>query len=670
MLQIKEQNTNKMQTSFTIPVSLLCVVCGFSSGAYANTTSFTGSTGLITTPSALVAETGKFSWQYNNYIEQRFEDDFKQSANYLFTLGAYPRFEIAGRLTDYESVGERYSESGTLRGKRDLSANLKLNIYRNSESFWISVGGKDIAGLAQNFSSFYGVATGRWKNSLLSFGVAGGDNESFNGVFGNASYQFNEYLKVALEVDTESSINGGLVATLPIGRDLELDATLVGVDGDARAGLTARFKLGKRSYSETLNHRSNDESASSSDTSLTSLGLDSEVNENSSKNLAKYASFLADKGLQRVRISSHSIDHYIVEFESSSFNYSDYDAIAEVVLGAQDFLPASAVVETVLLENGLAKYQDTFNLNGAEKLNKDGLNNSLEYDRARLAWVLPRKTKNRSVADFFLEPALVSAVGTEFGTLDYSLAARVGVSIPLWRGARAIVGSYVPLHNSKNFETGEPYSNRAFELSLERAMLVQYFPLPNRIHAQLELGQVQLRGFDYQALKIQAAWQSNIWPIRLHARIGTYDLNDTDVTSDVMLGSISYTASQWDTVFTATYGQFFYGENAVRLDTTKRFGTTHIGLFAKFIAEDDIAGGMQVSLPIGPRKSWQWNRFSFSGSGRWSHALQTTVKYPNVSDNRLQPALLFEPLVDTEIPQRILDYGRLNSFDFSRQTSF
>ena len=630
--------------------------------AWAQDVSYTGTTGILSTPNALIATPGAFSFQYNDFIESRFDNDFSDGGNYVFTLGVFPRFELAGRLTDYDPIGEEFSARGTRNGKRDLSGNAKFNVFNISDRYWISVGVTDFAGLAQNFTSVYAVGSAQWRGASFSIGAAGGDNSSFDGVFANAQYRVNPYLSLAAEVDTSQAINAGITASLPVSKKLSLHATVSGGDDETRAALTARFTFDSTPYRTVLT--GNDVANNAVGPQLAEVTSD----KDNRSILADLGTELANSGLQRVRVGQTSDTYYLIELENRLLIHSDYDAMAEVVRIAQSFLPKDSTVELTFLEQGIHKFRTTIPLDGTVGDVLPVLPGDAE--RVNTQWVTSAESSKRSLADFFIEPALVTRIGTEFGAIDYSLATRLGVSVPLWRGAQAVLGAFVPLVDSSNFDAGEPFADSAFDSSLERALIVQYLPPVNDIYSQIELGRVQLRGFDYNAAKVQAAWQSLQWPVLLHASIGQYRLEDTNIEREVILGSATLNVPRWDSTLTATYGQFFFGERAVALKATRRFGSTFASLFFRIISDDDLAGGIQFSAPFGPRKALQWKRLTFSGSPRWSHAVQTTIEFPDSSDNRLQPSLLFEPLTDSEIPQRILDSGRLNRFDFIRYGRF
>lgn len=634
-----------------------------SSAVTAQTITFTGDTGILGTPTARIAAPGKFTYQYNNFIEPRFVDANDSGNNHVFALGIYPRFEIGGRLTDFSPAGEKYDSQGRLRGKRDLSGNAKFNFFKIPNRFWLSIGARDFGGLAQNFSSTYAVASTKWRNGLFSAGYSTGDNDSFSGSFLNAQYAVNQYLTVAVEKDTENSVNAGLTASVPITPKFSISATLSSSENDARLGIGATYQIGA---SDKIH------------TQVTQQPLD---NVDAVEITNKFAEALASEQFQHIKVGHRDNDHYIVHLENRLYTHSDHDALSQIIKIAQQTLPKQSTLDITLLDQRIPKFRISVNLtnDATDDVNTTHSTKTRSSESIILAaatflppltspieqsetqWISSPGAINRTYLDLNVSPALVSAIGTEYGTIDYSLAARLGVSVPLWPGAQAVVNGFVPLSNTFNFDEGRPFGDRTLSSSLERAVLLQYFPPFMEVYSQLEVGQIQARGFDYSAAKVQAAWQSSRFPVLVHARAGKYNLENTDVERTVVLGTLSYTMNQWDTVLDGTYGQFLLGEQAVKITATRRFGNSYVGMFVKIIDEDDLAGGLSLSTPIGPRRGLQWKGLSLTGTARWSHRLQTTIKNPFDGSNRLRTGFVFEPLTDSELPVRLLDSGRLNS---------
>jgi hypothetical protein len=96
----------------------------------------------------------------------------------------------------------------------------------------------------------------------------------------------------------------------------------------------------------------------------------------------------------------------------------------------------------------------------------------------------------------------------------------------------------------------------------------------------------------------------------------------------------------------------------VRLDLMRYFDDTIAGLFLKVEADDSMAGGFQLSLPLTPRRDAMPRGVQVKGARRWAHSKQTTL---NLADgtNALRPFMLYEPLMDLDLRRDFLDSGRL-----------
>lgn len=641
---------------------LLCAGLGLVSGhAAAQQTAFVGTTGILSTPDALIADAGALNYQYNSLLEPRFQNAHSRGTNHVFALGVYSRFELGGRLTDFIPEGERVSNNGALAGVRDLSGNTKLNFYRFGDVLWFSAGAIDFGGLAQKFSTSFAVATARWRNLWVSAGAASGDENAMNGGFANVHWRVNRYASLMAERDTYGATNVGLTASLPLTASLTFGATVSSGDDDVRVGANISYQLGLKVKPSIDNLMLSDASGHEH------IGKDSESSVSIESNnappvLTRLEKALSDTGFHATRVGTVGDGNFIVQVENKRFAHTDYDALDITSTLAHKHLPNDADIEINLLNQGVIKFRALYSGNDQTSRTLD--NPPTRADRSATVWTVSRYATAQSLADFTIQPELRSAVGTEFGTIDYTLGVRAGISIPLWHGSKLAIASIVPVHNSSNFDEGKPYARERFELSLERALLTQYLPLSPNIHTQWEIGEVQVRNFHYTAVKAQAAWQSTQLPVLLHASAAQYRLKDSEIQRNVFLGTARYTLPRFQASLSATYGQFLFGETGVKLAGIRRFGNTFASVFLKIVSSDDLVGGLQISAPIGPRKAVHLNRFTLAGASRWQHGLQTTIKFPGTEDNRIQYGFLHEPLLDSEIPLSILDSGRLNPFDF------
>jgi len=96
------------------------------------------------------------------------------------------------------------------------------------------------------------------------------------------------------------------------------------------------------------------------------------------------------------------------------------------------------------------------------------------------------------------------------------------------------------------------------------------------------------------------------------------------------------------------------------LGLTRRFRDTFVQLFVNVIDSNDLTGGLRVSLPLTPTRSYQSRGIVVGGARRWSHSLTTTIKDPVVvGSNRLQVGFLLDPVVNDPLLSDTLDSGRL-----------
>ena len=82
-----------------------------------------------------------------------------------------------------------------------------------------------------------------------------------------------------------------------------------------------------------------------------------------------------------------------------------------------------------------------------------------------------------------LAPGLRSAVATEYGVFDYSVALEVGVEVPLWTGASIEARHSIPVSNSDDFDDGKVFGRDRHRAVTDRVLLHQAVPLGNGLSA-------------------------------------------------------------------------------------------------------------------------------------------------------------------------------------------
>ena len=228
-------------------------------------------------------------------------------------------------------------------------------------------------------------------------------------------------------------------------------------------------------------------------------------------------------------------------------------------------------------------------------------------------------------------PSLRTAVGTELGLVDYSLAAEVGAEIHLAQGLFWQGTLQVPLAHSDDYAEGGLLAyNRHRKTSFDMAMLSYLRPLPWGIAAQLNAGYINR---NYVGGQLDALWMTPDGRWRLSGTLGRYQHTELKTTQTPALGELRYSVlpGVWD--LQATAGRFLAGDKGARLASSHWFGNTQVQLFLQSTQQNQRLGaqaarlhvlGFTLSLPLGPQQAWG-QAATVRASDRWTWGLQTKV---------------------------------------------
>ena len=89
---------------------------------------------------------------------------------------------------------------------------------------------------------------------------------------------------------------------------------------------------------------------------------------------------------------------------------------------------------------------------------------------------------------------------------------------------------------------------------------------------------------------------------------------------------LGYRFAQWDLTLDVSAGRFLYFEDAIRMEVNRQYGETDIGFFAFFL-KGGSNYGIQVSIPLVPRKYWRANRMILRPPKNFSWRYHTTQTY-------------------------------------------
>ena len=206
-------------------------------------------------------------------------------------------------------------------------------------------------------------------------------------------------------------------------------------------------------------------------------------------------------------------------------------------------------------------------------------------------------------------PGLRTIVGSEYGVVDYSLAAELGAEVQLapglfWQGVLS-----APVRASDDYQDGGIYSGRRHpSLGMDSALLTYFRPLGGGVLAQASAGYIDRR---YKGGQVDVYWSTPGGRWRFNVLGGRYQHDVTGVKQAPLLagGRWSVLPGRWQAEVMA--GRFLGGDKGASLTSRHWFGDTQVALYAR--SSEGTAGstfatrrsfiGFTLSRPLGTRRT-------------------------------------------------------------------
>lgn len=232
---------------------------------------------------------------------------------------------------------------------------------------------------------------------------------------------------------------------------------------------------------------------------------------------------------------------------------------------------------------------------------------------------------------FEIGPGLRTAVGTELGLFDYSLALELGTEVNLapglfWQGVLS-----APMLHSNDFKDGQAFAGyRPQELGFDSSLLSYWKALPHGVAAQASAGYIDR---NYRGGMVEGLWMTEDGRWRLSATAGRFEHEITAARQTPLLGSARWSLVPGAWQLEATAGRFLGGDQGYNLASHHWFGDTMIRLFYRDTQGDAGTAmaaqrkfvGFTLSLPLGPKAAQELGPVTLRGSDRFAWGLQTKV---------------------------------------------
>lgn len=649
-----------------------------------------GITGGLVVPSAQVLSTGTFALTYGNFQESQLGLSGTQQ-NLSFGVGLLGGLELFGRFANYV---DPIAGSLLSSGQRDLSANIKFQLPLPWESApKLALGVNDLAGGASYFRSLYVVASDDYGPFSATLGYAKGTGRvddatqppTFNGLFAGAALRVGDTgLSLLAEHDGKQRHAGLRWHSPPIaalGRAQFVGTVQQSFGAQTPAGLNA--DSAKFAVSLLVPLGENEARLASFKPAQASLlaPLDampeaSALNVTAQDRLTSLRKALVTVGLERVRVGQRDGllgPVVVVEYENNRFAHNEADALGLVLgLGAELAPKGTQRIQAVTLKGGLRLYETSVGVLAFREFLRDGVpspvRDSLTWDRLGLDWgadlVYPADTRwldgaptPHSRVRVELKPDLNYSLGTELGAFDYSLAANLQVKVPLWRGAQLQSSFIQQFANSPNAAGGGFFDSLRQRNGIKSIALQQSFWVNKGILANVSIGR-----FHYDALGVQGEAMAFVpgSDNLLRARAAAYNQEPGGLIGQERTLAASYRHSL-SPAMSIEAGMQKYGDASFgpTLEWTRWFGDVSVQLFYRRGADRQFAG-LQLSLPLTPRKGMAPGPVVFGGASQYAQSIRTRITTASETANLVQPSAVRDISLETSLYVDQLNAGRMS----------
>lgn len=672
--------------STPIPVSCVLAVL-FCGNAFAVESTMTagGFTGLEITPNARLLDWGRFAFTYDRQLPGARNP---AGHNFVAGFGLLPNFEISGRIAANSPLQSNCFVE-RCDGIRDLSASFKAGIGLDAANrFHAAVGATDVGGAATNFRSYYGVLTYSGDTVELSGGFAsrrignGGGRSPLDGPFASAAWQPFSWVRGHVEYSDSNAWAGVRLFApeqwLPEGwrAHVGVNARLTDSKLTERSWITAglTIPLYKVPPLRADSQRAPLPSLSGNQLPLpayeartpaagTSAPSPAPVLAVTDAQLDQLATQLQIRGLEDIWIGRMPDGTVAVRANNATYNWNTVDGVGAglaaigQVLGnqragyrfilTQRQLPLVAVTgQTDCLAQWIAQPQSNC---AAGELSTPGTT-ALDDLQRGATWIVRGQQPSWKTLRLAISPVLRTNVATEVGTLDYSAGVNFAFTQPLWSGASADWHVQGELARSDDYSPGGVFARRRVQNGTDRLTLTQSMRLPLErwvaaddvrirdwglaaVTAQLTLGRI---GGHFDGGVGELRWEPGEGRHRLSAQAGMLRNSDFSTaggeprTARPALLAYRYNVAPTRTYVEATAGQFMNNDRGLQLGLRQWFGDIAVQAFIRRTTFSSSGSGrtqagLELSLPLGPRRDMNPSFIQVTGTPRFSHSIQTTI---------------------------------------------
>jgi len=583
--------------------------------------------------------------------------------NYQTGFGLFPGFEFVGRLATNDLHCNMFARGACPPGTiRDFSASMKWQLPLPwDEKRWpsLAIGATDLGGAATYFRSYYAVATQQWRDWRFSVGKAEGQVPSapLHGAFGSIQYSPVSWFSLSAEqIDKDRWLSAKFQPTIS-SANFAIKPYLYFTRSLGEPSLTDRQWLG---FGFSLPLGRGEWGSPSYDR------VDSEA-VRTVKQIEKgeLAKALKERGFYRFRLGEER-DLIVLRVENTNYHWNLVDAVGNALgVLVEAYGDSNQAFRLEVTQRDIVVTMLEGSLVCAKQLLSEGSfcnsEDSLRFMSQREFAITDVKWNERSQfalrPELVISPALITAIGTEFGALDIATALNFNWIFPLWTGAIYDWNRITPVNGlaSEDFEKGKPFYNSRFLSSTNRKMFHQFVP----VHAissvfKGSVGTVYSywHGWQVESSTIMSGGQHRLG---LSSGRFSYEMGANSMKPrEPRLISWRY-APREASFFNAELqaGRFWNGDQGYALTQRFWYGDTSLALYVRRsrMSENEPLvsfAGFQMQVPLTFRRQAGFELFGLRGTNMWTYSVESKILE---KDNKITPGYGVVPRIGDGLSQ-------------------
>lgn len=610
-----------------------------------------GFSGLGLVPTANTLEKGMATVSFDNAVPGKL---INNGYNTQVGFGLKQDLELVGRLATNNQKCNLFITSECPAGSyRDFSTSLKwtlpINQLKQNQAA-LALGATDFGGAATYFRSYYVVGTKKINQFDMTAGWAKAQVETsmLDGALASVSWRPTQWSQFELQkVGQNKSAHAHL--QVPI------------TETGAHAWLTLNHRISENPITpknwlgwgvsmplDTLREKKYKAQSEIEQGKI----LHKKLRKSSPNTLV---ADLRTKGFFAVKLGSRQDGVLVVELENTAYLWNILDA-AGVALGVISAAYANEsntqMFELILTTRGIAQLKVIAEAKcvgrwletgeACDKLRVQSMSQRLADERStsvsddsnfteqQINWSENNKWNFRP--EIVLSPLVISAIGTEYGSLDLDVGVNINAILPLWTGATIETNRLEPTGiGTRQFENGGVFYSERIKPASNRKMIHQLINIPTlNSQARLSAGTAYTVWEGYQ---LETSSQSDNGIHKLGYTTGSFKNEALKSNNERKYELVNYRFANNDqqtSMTELTQGKFWAGDKGFSINQRFWFGDTTLNIYFRRTRMTENQpkvsfAGIQFAIPFTPRENKSLEYLSVRGVSQWTYSLETKI---------------------------------------------